>query len=244
MNILLIALHQKEYGQMAYNLAVSLKKYIKCHITLLHDNTPLKGLQTHVFDSLIVPDEQDYKDGQIINPFKLKANIYKYIQGDTLYLDVDMFANEKILTFVDKLEDIDLFIPTVDTLHWATTDTPHQPVNTSIMWVKKTKANEKLFNIVKELYGQQMPHKKIGSYYPDEIPFSIALAETTLPKIKALYIPDGKYRFSEMIEHPFLCMAGQPIQGAVSDYDRMAKAQGLQYGLPWYRFNRKAKVFK
>lgn len=244
MNIILIALGSKEYGQMAHNLAVSLKKHIKCHITLLYEDVAVKGLNTHVFDALVKPIDEDYKDGQVINPFKLKTRLYNYIKGDTLYLDVDMFANNSVMEFVDKLDGYDLYIPTVEKLYWAETDTPHTPVNTSIIWVKKTKDNAKLFAKVAKLYDNPIPHKKIGSFYPDEIPFSIALADIALPQIKSLYSPDSKYKFAEMLKHPFLCMAGQPIQGAISDYDRMAKSQGLQYGLPWYKFNRKAKVFK
>lgn len=229
---------------MAYNLAVSLKKYIKCNITLLYEDEALMGVKRDIFDKLIKPKYEDYTDNQVINPFKLKTRLYNYIEQDSLYLDVDMFANNELLNFVDKVQDFDLYVPKVDKLHWAQTDKPHQPVNTSVIWVKKTKANEKIFIKVANLYNKPIPHKKIGSFYPDEIPFSLALAEIELPILKAIYAPEKRYIFKDMLTYAFLCMAGQPTQAAISDYDRMAKAQGLQFNLPYYKFNRRAKTFQ
>lgn len=94
--VLLIAIHRSHYGELAYNMALSLHLGTpsRVPITLIADEPALSSLsekQCEVFERIIDPDPTLYvePDGSK-NPFRLKTwldHLTPYRQ--TLYLDVD-----------------------------------------------------------------------------------------------------------------------------------------------------------
>ncbi|MEM8933557.1 MAG: hypothetical protein AAGE94_20370, partial [Acidobacteriota bacterium] len=94
--VLLIAIHRPHYGELAYNMALSLHLGTPpgVPITLIADEPALASLsakQLEVFEEIIEPAPERYveSDGSK-NPFRLKTwldRLTPYRQ--TLYLDVD-----------------------------------------------------------------------------------------------------------------------------------------------------------
>src|SRR3990170_5191162 len=77
--ILLIAINTNAYGEMAYNMALSIKAHSKIPVCLLTDNNGLSSLpDKNNFDEIINVDLQDVLHEGKMNPFFLKTNIYKY----------------------------------------------------------------------------------------------------------------------------------------------------------------------
>ncbi len=93
--ILLIAIHRPHYGELAYNMALSIKLADReASVTVVADDTALTSLspyQRRVFDQIIEPEAGHYIEvGGIKNPFRLKTWLDHYTPyRQTLYLDVD-----------------------------------------------------------------------------------------------------------------------------------------------------------
>jgi len=110
--ILLIAIG-RPYGEMAYNLALSIKlANPEVKIAVVSDQASLITVSQNnqkVFDEIIEPKMEDYLEGMQMNPFKLKTFMYDYSPfKETLYLDADtLFLNgfADINALFDILED-------------------------------------------------------------------------------------------------------------------------------------------
>lgn len=116
--VLMIAIGDPFYLNLAYNLALTLKQS-DCHVpvALLTDDKKLSHLmpdQAKVFDHVIPAEDGDYIDPEQMrqNPFMLKTRIYKYSPFDrTLFLDADQLhlSDHKSLCklLFDVLKDVE-----------------------------------------------------------------------------------------------------------------------------------------
>jgi len=112
--ILLIAINHPYYGDMAYNLALSIKKNApNVNISILKDINGIRYLQPdqlEIFDKLITcPDEYTTFRGRK-NYLKPKVYLNHFTPYDcTLYLDVDMILTpqKSIETLLNELEGVE-----------------------------------------------------------------------------------------------------------------------------------------
>ena len=243
--ILTIAIGKKEYGQMAFNLAVTLKKHSDLPISVITDDNALKGIpeaDMWVFDQIIHTTEK--------NPFKLKCYLneltpYPY----TIFVDADcVFLQEPNLKASLHIEGID------EPLYWATAEAikdhykvDTKGINTSLIAWKSNKANDKFFTAAQKAYDNPMPkYKHIGGWYPDEIPFAVAAAKKKLASPVVFHHSDKKYRLGDAKGYTVLSMNGKmsPYDPMVRHYNMITKSASLDFGLAHYPFKPSAKVFK
>jgi len=243
--VLTIAIGKKEYGQMAFNLAVTLKKHSDLPISVITDGNALKGIpeaDMWVFDQIIHTTET--------NPFKLKCYLneltpYPY----TIFVDADcLFLSEPTVKTSLHIESID------EPLYWAKAQdikdhygVDIKGINTSLIAWKSNKTNDKFFKHVQKAYDNPMPkYKHIGGYYPDEIPFAVAASKKTLSNPVVFHHSDKKYRLGQAKGFTVFSMNGKmsPYDPMVRHYNMIAKSASLDFGLPHYPFKPQAKVFK
>jgi len=202
--ILLIAINTNAYGEMAYNMALSIKAYSKIPVCLLTDNNGLSSLpDKNNFDEIINVDLQDVLHEGKMNPFFLKTNIYKYSPFEkTLYLDVDGFCVRDFTGIIESLGDFQIhevrrykkedharcsMVWTKNaglTLRdlWQAYNLPDDAVypeyNSSFIFFRKTEKNAAYFEKVRYNYiNKRSAYKDIGTFYPDEMAFNITSAE-------------------------------------------------------------------
>jgi len=210
--ILIIAIRSNSYGEMAYNLALSLKlSNPDIPIALITDFQCLSSLsasQRDVFDHQIHAKKEDYMDQGLLNPFMLKSRIYHYSPFEsTLYLDGDnlFMHNQKSLTeLMDSLKTQNFQMhevkrytkSTADTckMIWIqrkgitladlwdeyglSDDTVYPEYNSSFIWWKKNKKNEKFFDQVAINYmDRRVDFLPLGKCYPDEMAWNLTSAQ-------------------------------------------------------------------
>lgn len=201
--ILLLSIGSKTYGQFAYSLAHSIKKYNKnLQIALVtddHNQLPFKD----VIDIILPVSMGMFLENGKMNPFKLKTYIYDLSPFDeTLYLDVDALCLKPLDDLFIQLNKTDFQIYEVRRYKPGSYDTTNMvwyknvggklseaiklynakgtypEYNSSFIWFKKSPANEKYFNQVKSNYlDRRVKFKKIGMFYPDELAFNMASAQ-------------------------------------------------------------------
>ena len=121
--VLLLVMGQPHYGELAYNMALSIKlDDSEIPICLLIDEEKaldsLSPKQHKVFDQVLKLEASDYLLNGDFNPYYAKTTIYHYSPfEETLFLDVDgIFFNEfkEFQEVFDELLPLDLGITVID----------------------------------------------------------------------------------------------------------------------------------
>jgi hypothetical protein len=210
--ILLIALGH-HYTKLAFNMALSIKKFSDIKIAVITDSDDEELLAP--FDQIITPKIKDYLEGYVFNPFKLKTYIYDYTPFDhTIYLDVDGMALKDLTPLFKydfKIQEVAKYnyenAHTCDMV-WVTKvgkrlndifnayrlnpKTEYPEYNSSIVIFKKNSANKEYFDLVKKNYfDRKLDFKPIGGLYPDELAWNLSSAQlghyTDTPEEKPIY---------------------------------------------------------
>jgi len=201
--IILISTGHANYGNMAYNLAITIKGVEPIPIALIHDTTSLGHLndaQLKAFDFLIEIPET-YKKG-----FGAKLHIDQLTPFDkTLYLDVDMlwlgrkpselFA-ELDGTMFSIITEGDSDTPNNKYYFWADAaeikesykvDNVLQTRSEVIYFEKGTKVFKKARELKPELKLKTI--RMFGEHIPDELYFNIATALLNVKPHKQRWMP-------------------------------------------------------
>jgi len=208
--ILLIAVGSDFYGELAYSLANSIKKFTtNIPIALICDQSSIGSLPNNkVFDQIIPVNLGLCLENGIMNPFKLKTYLYDLTPfEETLYLDADALCLKKIEDLLLLIEKTDLQIYEVRrykpekyhectmvwyknagiTLKQALTAyginglSVYPEYNSSFIWFKKTEKVKAFFDQVKKNYfDRRIKFKAIGKCYPDELAYNLASIQTGL----------------------------------------------------------------
>lgn len=213
MGVLLIAAGHPYYGQMAVNLAMTLKASGACNITLCWHGDALNHFDSerrNLFDSIKkIPDEYITDNGKF-TPFKSKLFIDKLSDYDhTLYLDVDMawFMKHNIAAVMRSMLNIPFAVETrgsvveigsSESYLWADLHELKQiasgkihGIHSEFIWFDRSdvKVNE-LFNCARELYSDSKKvSKEFAGEIPDELPLALAMNRLGIEPHKSEFIP-------------------------------------------------------
>ena len=254
--IVTLAVNSPYYGQMAFNLATSIKRYADIPVAVIADTISLSRIPEHdkwVFDE-IIPIEAG------ANPFEVKTRINQLTPfKQTVFIDADVVAINDPTQSLEKISKESLWFDVVgvNDTYWANNELLQKEyglkeivnVNTSIFGFKSLKKTDKFFSKVNELYHNPVSkYKHIGGYYPDEIPFNIEYSKVKRNELKSsvLHHSDEKFHIRKTKGYSFISMNGKmsPYDPMVKYYDMVVRSNALQFGLPVFKFKTNAKVFK
>jgi hypothetical protein len=194
--IVLLALNKKEYYQMAFNAAASIKHFNQgVQITLLHDGKhKLLESKSWIFDKSICMDADDTTHNGVFHPGKAKLNIYKYLdKGAYLYLDVDVICIAPFGDIVENCEKAKGYYYILQSGHlWASeSDIRHYNglpadaviygMNSSFMFMRTGKELTKFFERAMKAMFEGLPASNLsmpwGQSYPDELAMTVTCAD-------------------------------------------------------------------
>lgn len=208
--ILLIALGHPYYGEMAFNLAMSIKYTTSLPVTLLTDSGGRRYLNDEkltMFDSVLdCPDEYTTYKGRK-NYLKPKVYLNHFTPYDkTIYLDVDMILTPKknISELMDECSGVALTIQNrgfIDLskdydknakfIIWATTGNIADAFNftegklfnlsSELIYFEKGIDSDAIFKDAQQLF--ETPNVKyldFGGGVPDELPFTISMIKNNI----------------------------------------------------------------
>lgn len=261
--IILIATGTPGYGNMAYNLALSIKMLEDIPIALIYDSTSLGHLtddQLKVFNNLI-PVPENLPAG-----FGLKLHLDQLTPFEhTLFLDVDMlWLGKNPSELFNELKGVDFTIITegnsdaINTKYyfWADPEEIKKSYNVVKVWQTRSEViyfeKTKVFAAARKL----RPNAKLktirmfGDHIPDELYFNIAMAQTgTEPHMhnwKPAYWSriNGEYMpvLSELYKTYYLLSFGSNVASPVmvKAYDNIMRVVCYKLRLP-YLFKLKSK---
>lgn len=271
--VLLVAFGNPGYGFASFNMLLSIKYFNPdVHVALLHDNNCVKYLpidQLMMFDAhLPLTDDQINTNGGI-DPAKLKCGIYDHCPYDeTLYLDVDGIALRDISPIIEWCSAIDKPFQTsvIDSgckdnqpsYAWAAAsdiwdhfklkpDAIYPSVQTSWMYIKKSKVCEKIFEqSVKNLESGFPLSKLLGTWggtLPDELMVGAALAKLGIdpdPGIDPVFFGSeiDPRSFTQLAQdHYVLSLYGNgngkrlTRQRYIEHYDRLMQKYCVKFGI-------------
>lgn len=190
--IILIATDHPNYGNMAYNLALSIKSVEDVHISVVWSGLSLSHLtptQKDIFDNKIeLPDE--YRTGFGVKLHLDQLTIYKH----TLFMDADMlWLGRKPSELFKELQGVQFTIitegdsdrPNTKYYFWAdpneikeqySVDNVYQSRSEVIYFEKGTKIFKKAREITPEQKLKTI--RRFGEHIPDELYFNIAMSVT------------------------------------------------------------------
>ncbi len=210
--ITLLAIGKREYGKMAFNMALSLKHHSKIPIQLVCDLKTIEGIDKQFFDIITEIDPSDCRDLKF-EPGKAKLSLYKYIAFDeTIYLDVDGVSIKPIDPLFDECKETGQYFLTQYKTHiegvkedykqmlWAwpkdiwnhyqlKVDAKLPATNSSFMYMKKGEELTKFFEQCLDNFNNP-PIQRLtwGNSKPDELFLNVALAQfDILGKLKESY---------------------------------------------------------
>lgn len=271
MGIVLISLVSEFYWQLAYNLALSLKKNSGIPITLLTDKIQGKD---DPFDQIIEVKKPHYFEGYFFNPFKAKTHIYDYSPYEqTLYLDVDTIFLWKHWSLSDVLRGLEGFQMhevkrwskenahrckivwlkhvnlTVE--HWNQAygvDYPFVEYNSSFIYFDKSEKNKSYFDKLKKNYlNRKTKYRKIGGKYPDELAHTLTTAQlkhySTIPGYRPIYFQWENPKMDLNKAYKKYPFLG--LAGGGSGVKLVSKYNVLasQLDSPYHDFDNKKKIF-
>lgn len=208
--ITLLAIGSQAYGKFAVNMALSIKHFNKeLPIQLIYEDIAIAGLDTGLFDIKTKINPEDCRTNGVLKPGKAKLSLYKYLAFDeTVYLDVDGILVKDIAGIFEEVTS-DFHAQVVRSYDkscdkWACLWMPLDNVkanyslpedyelyemNTSFMYIKKSKKSERYFKQALKNYNKKIDKKDFGhswgNDYPDELAFNIATAQTGMnPQLK------------------------------------------------------------
>ena len=215
--VLILACGSYAYGEMAANLAMSLKATdADLPIHLVYHGKALNHIQDrlHLFTSMQEAPQETYMKRGFTRYFKVKTFIYDLSPFEnTVYLDADMiWLNRPLMELVvNELQDIDFTIQNRGRFDlkngqkikyfWAKYDdikTKYQDfenpylynLHSEFIWFKKTEENKKYFDRVKEIYENPPVKNEIfAGDVADELAFGIATIELNKHPHKVPFVP-------------------------------------------------------
>jgi hypothetical protein len=261
--IILIATGHANYGNMAYNLALTIKNVEQMPIAVIYEGAALSHLndrQKQIFDFTIeLP--ADFRTG-----FGAKLHLDQLTPFDkTLYLDVDMlWLGRKPSELMDSLNGTDFTCITEGNSEainhkyyfWADVSEIQQAYNVTKVWQIRSEVvyfekGTKVFKKARELKPENKLKtiSKFGDKIPDELYFNIALA---LLKIDPLQGFKPAYwsrlhgevmpRLSDLFREYYLLSFGSNAASPImkKTYDNVMQVATNKLGLP-YLFKLKSK---
>lgn len=200
------AFGNRSYGFAAANLAASIRHHQTKDIRIVlhadeYATNQLRGEHRALFDEITgIPDDL-FITNEILDPGKLKANIYGLLPaGDHLYLDADTMCIKDIVPLLEKLQADGRYYITevvgkgtgeVEYTAWASATKQRQRlreenavvygIQTSWAFVRKVKEAEKFFSRVKHHHKHTWKmydlDKQWGYSMPDELIYGYTCAE-------------------------------------------------------------------
>lgn len=185
--ITLLAIGKPEYGNMAFNMALSIKYHSDIPIKLVYEPSALSHLydfHKSIFDIMQPMEVEDYLINGQFNPGKAKLSIYKYLEFDSnIYLDVDGAAVKSLDGLFDECEATGEYFLTQYLTHitgckeefkemmWAypkdiwerygfDDNTSLPAINSSFIYVKKCKEAEDFFEKANWNISNPIPYEK------------------------------------------------------------------------------------
>jgi hypothetical protein len=217
--VLILAMGHPYYGEMAANLAMSLKfadKETKICLAWEGDaKNHLTPARLNLFDVIKeVPKEYILKDGKKAY-FKAKTYINKLTPfEETIFLDADMiwFGKRGVNVLFEQLKDLDFTIQNRDFIDfaepivnekysiWANvqeikdtykfTKGKYYSLHSEFIYFKKTKAVEAYFKDVQEIYeNPKVKATVFAGDIADELAFTIAMCKHELYPHKTPFLP-------------------------------------------------------
>jgi hypothetical protein len=208
--ILLIALGHVQYGNMAYNLANSLKynnKDIPIHLVYTESAFSQVDNFSNFDTKQICPKEYYTNIGQTVY-IKAKTHMLDLTPFDeTIFIDVDtiIFGGKNLNKLFEEFKDLEFTSENYglikrerkDPHFWfniqdaiAAYDFKHDiyEICTQFLYFKKTDKVKEFFEVVKDVYvNPKIKGTKFDSYLPDEMAFNIATGLTGIKPHKAPY---------------------------------------------------------
>jgi hypothetical protein len=215
--IILLAIGKPEYGNMAFNMALTIRKHSpELPIKLVYEPetlSHLNGEQKKFFDIMQAVDLKDCYSPKI-DPGRAKLNIHKYLEWDhNIYLDVDGACLKSLEALFDECVSTGEYFLTQYLTHiegckeefkemmWAypiqiwekyglKEDACLPATNSSFMYMKRGKEIESFFS--KCIENMNNPIEKLrltwGASQPDELYLNITMAQLgILGKLKKDY---------------------------------------------------------
>jgi hypothetical protein len=262
--IILIATGHANYGNMAYNLALTIKKVEQMPIAIIFEGSSLSHLnenQKKIFDFIIELPET-FRQG-----FGTKLHLDQLTPFDkTLFLDVDMlWLGRKPSELIDSLEGIGFTCITEgnsDEINhkyyfWADPEeikTVYQvkkvwQIRSEVMYFEK---GTKVFKKARELKPESKLKtiRKFGDKIPDELYFNIALALLELDPHQPKWMPaywsrlhgEVMPKLSDLFKEYYLLSFGSNAVSPImkKTYDNVMTVATNKLGLP-YLFKLKSK---
>jgi len=262
--IILIATGHANYGNMAYNLALTIKKVEQMPIAIIYEGSSLSHLnenQKKIFDFIIELPET-FRQG-----FGTKLHLDQLTPFDkTLFLDVDMlWLGRKPSELIDSLEGTGFTCITEgnsDIINhkyyfWADPEeikTAYQvkkvwQIRSEVMYFEK---GTKVFKKARELKPESKLKtiRKFGDKIPDELYFNIALALLELDPHQPKWMPaywsrlhgEVMPKLSDLFKEYYLLSFGSNAVSPImkKTYDNVMTVATNKLGLP-YLFKLKSK---
>ncbi len=229
--IILLAAGHPYYGKMAAALAASIKAVEDFPITLFWHGKALNHLsieETALFSLEELPDEYVFNSDGSFNPLKARMYFDKLSPYDsTLSIDVDniWITRQKPADIFDELKDVSFTIQNAGFIDceeradhrmsvWADINSTIKAYNltgkrfykTFGEWIffKKDKSSSKLFNAARKVFLSKPLVKAkefIGQVIPDELAFTIAMAQTEIYPHEDNYFPTTYYHLVSLGLH-------------------------------------------
>lgn len=211
--ILIIALGHAYYGQMALNLAMSLRYTSKLPIALACNASAITHIQKNLnfFDEIIdIPEKLYTRKGVYKEFIKAKTQIYKLSPyTETLYLDADTIwlPKKPVDNIFEELKEVDLAIQcrgvtTIDGSQqkgfWCDLNDYKKAygvdkfynLSSEFIYFKRTKEIEKFFSDSVKIYDNiKINHTVFSGGVPDELVFNISMVQNNIKPFRDFYTP-------------------------------------------------------
>lgn len=260
--VCIIATQKRSYGEMAFNLAVSLKAVYDVPISVISDGQIEKILRYDQWIDSVIPAPD-------LNPFEIKVNMWDLSPYEkTLYIDADsLYTGTDLKGFLETINRHGFLIG--EYKRWEKGEVPKKytwakfpeiwkhyrmkpdmlfaECNSSMFFFDRSKANEKLFRAVKDAYASPVKvNKTAGGHFPDEVAWGVGCGKSrrfsSIPGWMPCYF---NWHSNKRPEHyDFISMAGkhQPKQ-LITAYNRTMCRNAVEFGLHKYRFNSEGKLY-
>jgi hypothetical protein len=212
--ILIVACGHAYYGQMALNLALSLRFTSKLPIALAYTKSAITHISGHLdkFDKLIEVPEKYYTKKGDIQYIKVKTHLYNLTPFDeTLYLDADMIwlPKKSVDLVFNELKNENLVIQCRGSVpldsenlngksFWCDLKDYKEAykaenfysLSSEFIYFKKCKEVAKFFSDSVKIYENlKMKHTMFGGGIPDELVFNISMFQNDIKPYKNFYTP-------------------------------------------------------
>lgn len=213
--VILFAFGRRGYAYMAYNIAMSIKRYNPNIDITLYIDTKILDYISHdleFFDSVhTLPGNLIYRERVGIDPASVKVNIAKFLPYDeNLYLDVDGVALKDIQPLIDTLSknkgyyvthvvDKGTYNTNINYAIWATKekiwqffeleeDSVYPAVQSSYAYFKKGKEMDNFYNVISDYYEKGFSRSDVKQRWGGTLPDEMFYSATCA---KLNYNPDS-----------------------------------------------------